>query len=196
MKRSLSGIVLGAVLVLHATAYVSQGDDNLAGASQGRWTIQQPYGGGNPLKRVILLGSAKFEKHSGKAVLIVGCRPDDGGVSTVGVRLLDGGLGFDLNAFEGEDGVGTHRKLLTFALGDNPPMLRTVNGSAQEGNEFEIDFEPSMSELKRFLSPTSAGKPFELTLHPPSGKGAALVMHFQLPADNSALKIAMTPCLH
>lgn len=196
MRRSLVSIVFAALLVVRAAAYVAQTDAGLSGASEDRWVVQHPYESKNPLKRVILLGSATVGTRSGKAVLIVGCHPDDGGVSTVGVRLRDGGMGFDLDAFEGEDGAGTHRKLLTFALSDSPPIIRTVNGSGQEGNEFELDFEPSMPELRRLLSSASAGKPFILTLHPPSGKGPVLVMHFQLPADNGALKIAISPCLH
>ncbi len=167
-------------------------EEGTTGAVTDHWVIQQPYGKQNPTKRGLLAGTASSGDHSGRAVLTVDCGGD--GTRTIGVRVRDKELGFDLSTFEGEDSIGMQKKLFRFAIANNPATFRNVGGGSKEDEFFALGFNPSLSELRLLISPASAGKPVIVTVQPPDGKGAPLVIHFQLPSDSAPLQTATAPC--
>lgn len=158
------------------------------------WTIAQPYGRNNPLKRALLLGTATPADPPVKVALLIDCHPE-AGTPTIGIRLPDKGLNFDVAPFEGPDGIGTEQKLFRLSIADAPTPFRNINGSAKSKDTFQLDFMPSKAELNTLVAAASAGKPLVVTVKSATGSGPNLTARFSLPPDPTPLKSVVAPCL-
>jgi len=160
-------------------------------AQKNLWVVYQPYAG-NPLRDAITAGLLAFGGEVRVAELAVECRSPQ--LARIHLRFSTRGLKFNVDPFEGPEGIGQKQKLLTIRVADGPEVSRTFNGFFVESEMFVFAIAPPRAETAQLLSPGAAGKTVKIQVSPPDGKGEPLVFQFTLPVDHQAALAVAQPC--
>lgn len=178
--RFLTGLLTaGAILWT-----VAAGAQDLAGQPEGWFSMEQ-----SELPAVALAGEAQSAGTATAARFTVLCLPD----GALEARLdIPEALGFDSDPFEGPEGAGLERPLLSLVLGKGRPAAYHVNGWWSDATLFTFAFAPSALEVARWLS--RPGQTLHLEVRPPE-TGPSLQAVFSLPRETAPLDLAVKPCL-
>jgi hypothetical protein len=197
MWSSSRSAVLGLLLAVLTASAVADGsaaspdarEQAITTATSGAWSQLPGQPGNPPIREVALAGDATFGAHSGRAVLLLGCRTDTPAFWIM-VRTPEDGLGFPVAEFEGPDGAGEQKKLGRLSgLGPVRPLY--LSGSFQTG-AFQFDWSPGRAEIGRWQQ--AGGTTVRLEIADRRGNGKALNAAFRLPTNATALQQTLSSC--
>lgn len=178
----------GLVLTCAVLSWVPAGAQDLADQPEG-WVAVIP-AAESALRIVALAGDAKVGEQTAPARFTVTCRPD--AVLEASLDIPEA-LGFDSDPFEGPEGIGLERPLLSLALGKGGATSYYVNGWWIDSSVFTFALTPSALEVSRWLS--RSGQRLRIEVQPPDAGAPALHAEFLLPQEIEVFDAAVRPCL-
>jgi hypothetical protein len=160
------------------------------------WLLEKPIAG-TSLLTARIAGVASYGRFQSTATLAFSC---GNGNSVVSVDLAVGTqqLAFDTDPYEGPS--ATTGGPVTVVSGSTPVVREMVSGFFGDGGAFDtgtpfiFSFRPETAQMRQWVADATRGQSLKLLVPAPKG-GAPMTVMFRWPADNSAFKRVVMPCV-
>ncbi|GGY18528.1 hypothetical protein [Paludibacterium paludis] len=154
------------------------------------WIVTEPVAG-SPLRQAALTGKGKAGKAEFSAVLTLTCRADQP-VMQLALEVPDAIPGWDVSPFEGPQGIGQRRSLLTVSMKNSRFTSRhRVSGWRSGEHAFAFGWKPDNAFLERV---PVTGTHLVIKIEAAKRRDPVLEAEFDFPEDASAMLGAVSAC--